>query len=463
MVALQAPPPHSQAARNLIAIEEALQRILAYVDVLPAEEKPLIEALGQVLAEDVTSSIEIPPLDNTAMDGYAVRWADTAGASRQSPRPLRVIGEVAAGYQFEGRVEPGTVVRIMTGAPVPAGADAIVPFEETDEPFEKAPARAREVTATVRVFKEARPGANIRRAAEDVKKGQVIARKGTVLRAAEIGVLASIGRATVRVIRRPVIAVLSTGDELLEPGEPGAGARIYDSNAHSIGALVRRYGGIARLLGIARDTVEALTEKIQEGLHADMLITSAGVSRGDYDVVKDVLAREGQIAFWTVAMKPGKPLAFGYFQKEGRRIPHIGLPGNPVSSMVTFELFGRPAMMKMMGKRDWRRPVVRAIAEDRIENRHDPRVFFARCIVHERDGRYYASLTGEQGSGILTSMMHANALTIIPAEVDVVEPGEEIDVLMLDWSRGEEWGSYLSGGEGGPAEGPAALFSALDG
>jgi molybdopterin molybdotransferase len=432
----------------LISIEEALERILSYADILPAEEKPLIDALGQVLDEDIAATFDIPPLDNTAMDGYAVRAVDTAGATADSPRELRVTGEVAAGYRYEGTVEPGTAVRIMTGAPVPAGADAIVPFEETDEPFERPPAGAGRVQATsVSVFKEARPGANIRRAAEDVQAGQSLVHRGTVLRPSEIGVIASLGRKSVRVIRRPTVAVLSTGDELLAPGEPRADARIYDANAHSVGSLVKRYGGVPRLLGIAKDTVEALTTKIREGLDADMLVTSAGVSRGDYDVVKDVLAREGEIDFWTVAMKPGKPLAFGCFYPDGesgRRVPHIGLPGNPVSSMVAFELFGRPALMKMMGKQDWNRPIVRAIAQERILNRNDPRVFFARCFVTERDGQYYASLTGEQGSGILTSMMRANALTIMPAQKDVVEPGEEIDVLMLDWSRGEEWGSNLA-------------------
>ena len=433
---------------TVIGVDEALERILGYVDVLPSERKPLIEALGQVLAEDITSDFDIPPLDNTAMDGYAVRTKDTTGADADSPIELDVIGEVAAGYEFDGEVRAGTAVRIMTGAPVPSGADAIVPFEETDEPFEKAPSGTRSLAASVRVFKEASAGANIRRAGEDVLAGQVLVSRGTVLRPSEIGVIASVGRAMVTVIRRPIVAVLSTGDELLEPGQSRTGGRIYDSNAHSIGALVRRYGGIPRLLGIAKDTVEALTAKIHEGLAADLLITSAGVSRGDYDVVKDVLMREGEIDFWTVAMKPGKPLAFGSFQANDRRVPHIGLPGNPVSSMVAFDLFGRPAMMKMMGKHDWRRPVVRAIAEERIMNRNDPRLFLARCIVTERDGRYYASLTGAQGSGILTSMVHANALTLIPADIEVVEPGEEIDALMLDWSRGEEWGSYLTGEAG---------------
>jgi molybdopterin molybdotransferase len=426
----------------MITVEEALQRILSYVDILETEEKPLLEVLGQVLAEDVTSGFDIPPLDNTAMDGYAVRAEDTRGASTDSPVGLRVTGEVAAGYVFEGEVAAGTAVRIMTGAPVPAGADAIVPFEETDEPFDKPPERSKQVDATVQVFKEARPGANIRRGGEDLRHGQTAMEKGRVLRSSELGVLASLGRATVKVIRRPVVAVLSTGDELVEAGQPKPPAKIYDANAYSVGALVRRHGGVPRLLGIARDTVEALTEMIHQGLDADMLVTSAGVSRGDYDVVKDVLAREGDIDFWTVAMKPGKPLAFGCFENEGRRVPHIGLPGNPVSSMVTFELFGRPALMKMMGKTSWQRPVVRAVAEEPIVNRGDARRFYARCIVSERDGRYYASLTGPQGSGMLTSMVHANALTVIPPEVDEVRAGEEIDVIMLDWSHGEEWGTH---------------------
>ena len=431
----------------MISVDEALSRILSYVDVLPAEDAPLVEALGQVLDEDITAGFNIPPLDNTAMDGYAVRAADTAGAGPDSPAELRVIGEVAAGYEFAGTVEPGTAVRIMTGAPIPAGGDAVVPFEETDEPFDRAPERSQKLEGTVKVYKAARPGANIRRSGEDLKTGDPVVRRGTVLRPSEIGVIASVGRGTARVIRRPVVAVLSTGDELLEPGQERTGARIYDSNAHSVASLVRRYGGIPRMLGIAKDTVDALTAKIHEGLDAHMLITSAGVSRGDYDVVKDVLAREGEIDFWTVAMKPGKPLAFGCFYPDGeggRRVPHVGLPGNPVSSMVAFELFGRPALMKMMGKQDWRRPRLRAIAEDEIRNANDPRIFFARCIVSERGGKHYARLTGEQGSGMLTSMMRANALTVIPADVDVVQPGDEIEVIMLDWSRGEEWGSFLT-------------------
>jgi molybdopterin molybdotransferase len=377
------------------------------------------------------------------MDGYAVRAADTEGATEGAPRELRVIGEVAAGYLFDGGVGPGEAVRIMTGAPMPAGTDSIVPFEETNEPFEKAPQESRSIAASVQIYKATRPGNNVREAGQDVQKGRTVIRKGTTLRPADIGVIASLGLDRVRVIRRPVVGVLSTGDELLDPGQPREPGKIYDANQYSVAALVERFGGVPMLLGVAKDNIDDLTARVHKGLAADMLVTSAGVSRGDYDIVKDVLAREGKVAFWTVAMKPGKPLAFGVFEKDGRRVPHIGLPGNPVSSMVAFELFGRPAILKMMGKTDYRRPVVRAIAEDRIENVGDPRTYYARCIVAEREGRYYARLTGAQGSGVLTSMARANGLAIIPADVDIVEPGKEIDVLMLDWSRGEEHGSFL--------------------
>ena len=416
----------------MISVEEARERILSFFQRLEPEEKPLLDALGQVLAEDVRATFDIPPLDNTAMDGYAVRAADTAGASESSPVLLRVIGELAAGYVFDGEVAPGTAVRIMTGAPIPRGADAVVPFEETDD-ASAAPefgkfAKGRD---EVRVLKGAASGANIRRAAEDVSAGTPVLPEGSELGPAQIGLLASLGRAAVRVYRRPVVAILSTGDEVIEPGRPLGPGQIYDSNAYSVSAMVTEVGGIPRRLGIAADTVEALTAKLRQGLDADMLITSAGVSRGDYDVVKDVLAKEGQVDFWTVRMRPGKPLAFGAFPSGERRVPHIGLPGNPVSSMITFELFGRPAIYTMLGKSGWERPRVRAIAEERIENA-DARRVYARAILSQRDGRYYASLTGPQGSGILTSMALANALAIVPEDVPAIEPGDEVECIVLD-------------------------------
>ena len=259
----------------MISVEEALERILGYVSVLDTEEKPILDALGQVLAEDVTSPIDIPPLTNTAMDGYAVRAADTDGASEAAPVELKVIGELAAGYIFEGEVGSGEAVRIMTGAPIPQGADAIVPFEETDETARKAPQGMQRLEDTVRVFKAAAVHANLRDAGEDIRGGDVVLTQGRPLKPADIGVLSSVGRANVKVIRRPVVAILSTGDELLQPGQPHQPGRIYDSNAAGLSAAVRDYGGIPKPLGIASDTVEALTARVREGLDADMLVTSA--------------------------------------------------------------------------------------------------------------------------------------------------------------------------------------------
>jgi molybdopterin molybdotransferase len=417
---------------SMISVEEARDRILSFFSRLQPERKPALDALGQVLAEDAVAPFDIPPLDNTAMDGYAVRSADTTEASEASPRELRVVADLAAGYILDTPVGPGEAVRIMTGAPMPPGADAVVPFEETDEPM-RAVGEAPTKGASVRVFKPADMGANIRFRAEDVRESSVVIPAGRVVRASEIGVLASLGLNHVTVHRRPIVAILSTGDEITEPGQPLLPGRIYDANAHSVAGLVRTYGGIPRLLGIARDTVEDLTAKIRAGLDADMLVTSAGVSRGDFDIVKDVLAREGAIDFWTVRMRPGKPLAFGAFNApDGRKVPHLGLPGNPVSSMVSFELFGRPAIFTMLGRTDWQRPVVRAITRDRVINA-DGRRFYARCVVSRGDdGRLYAELTGPQGSGILTSMSAANALAVIPEDVPAANPGDEIDVMMLD-------------------------------
>ena len=419
----------------MISVEEARARILAFVERLEAERVPLLDALGQTLAEDVVAGFDIPPLDNTAMDGYAVRAADTAGASESEPRTLRVIADLAAGYVLETALGAGEAVRIMTGAPVPPGADAIVPFEETDETLREpgeAPARG----GAVGVFKAAAPAANIRRRGEDIRAGRVALEAGRVVRASESGVLASLGHTDVAVHRRPEVAILSTGDEIAPPGGERRPGQIYDANAPGVAALVRAFGGRPRPLGIARDTVDDLTAAIRAGLDADMIVTSAGVSRGDFDVVKDVLAREGAIDFWTVRMKPGKPLAFGAFEApDGRRVPHLGLPGNPVSSMVAFELFGRPAIFRMLGREGWERPVVRAVARDRIVNT-DGRRFFARCIVTTGDdGRRYADLTGPQGSGILTSMSAANGLAVIPEERPRADPGDEIDVMMIDWEH----------------------------
>ena len=419
-----------------LTVEEALEKILGYVDRLSVEEKPLLDSLGQVLADDAVSEFSIPPRDNTAMDGYAVRWDDISTASPNSPINLKVIEELPAGKIAVKNVTEGVAIRIMTGAPMPDGADTIVPFEDTDELDRKSgpgPGGVDEIG----IRKAWKIGSNIRRAGEDVVPGAVIIKAGTVLRPSEVGVLASLGKPTVKVYRKPVVSVLATGDELLEVGEALAPGKIYNSNNYSVAGLVLRYGGVPKVLGIARDNMDSLQSKIAEGVDADMVITSAGVSKGDYDIVKDVLAQEGEIAFWMVKMKPARPLAFGLLKTRDtsgrmREVPHLGLPGNPVSSMIAFEQFGRPALLKMQGKKDLTKPTVKAVMEDSIINT-DGRRIFARAVVTKRNGQYYARTTGPQGSGILTSMSLANGLAIVPEDVESVGAGDLVEVQMLDW------------------------------
>jgi molybdopterin molybdotransferase len=417
----------------MISVEEARERILATVQRLGAEEKPLLDALGQVLSEDAIADFAIPPLANTAMDGYAVVAESTLGASETRPVELRVTGELAAGYVFDGRVEPGTAVRIMTGAPIPAGADAVVPFEETDEAGLSAPRAAGSVDRVVRVLKQAAPGANVRPSGEDVRPGEVVLPRDTILGSAQIGVLASIGHATATVTRRPIVAILSTGDELRRPGEPLGPGQIYDSNAESIAGAVLAAGGVPRPLGIARDTIEDLTAKLRLALSADLVVTSAGVSRGDYDVVKDVLRREGSIGFHTVNMRPGKPLAFGVLRDaaSGREVPHLGLPGNSVSSLVVFELFGRSAIQKLLGKPLTPRREIWATARDRLRM-VDERRFYARVVVEAEGEGYVCRLAGSQSSGVLSALARANGLAVVPENSADVEPGQRVRVMLLD-------------------------------
>jgi len=416
---------------SMISVEEALEKILSYVKVLEPEEKPILDCLGQVLAEDVYSTIDIPPVDNSAMDGFAVRAEDTIGASRSSPKVLPVIGEVAAGSLPDKEVRPGTAIRIMTGAPLPQGANAVVQFEDTDEVARKASGGN---SSRIGVLRQVEKGLNVRRKGEDIAKDALILHKGTVLRPSEIGVLASLGYSTVLVIRRPVVSVLATGDELVDIDQPLPPGKIYNSNSYTIAAQVLRYGGLPKVLGIGRDSIWSLNEKIDEGLDSDMFITSGGVSLGDYDVVKDVLARRGEIALWTVSMKPGKPSTFGVIKNGKRKVLHLGLPGNPVSSMVTFEQFARPAILKMMGKKNLAKPTVQAVIENDIRN-PDGRRIFARVMVMKRGDQYHARLTGPQGSGILTSMAKANGLAIIPEDTREVKAGDMVKVQMLDWSE----------------------------
>ena len=422
----------------MISVEEALDKVLSYIEILEPERKPILDCLGQVLAEDVYSDIDVPPLDNAAMDGYALRAEDTRGASESSPVYLSVVGEVAAGSMPTREVKPGTAIRIMTGAPLPEGADAVVQFENTDEVNRKS---SGDDLSQIGILYQAKKRLNVRGRGEDIAKGNLVLEKGRVLRPQEIGVLASLGHPTALVIRRPIVAILATGDELIAVDQPLAPGKIHNSNTYTIAAEVSRYGGVPKILGIGRDSIQSLTEKIDGGLDADMLITSGGVSKGDYDIVKDVLAEHGEIGFWTVRMKPGKPLAFGIIKKtEGgreKKVPHLGLPGNRVSSMVTFEQFARPAILKMMGKKILAKPVIRAIIENDIVAT-DERRLFARVNVIKRKGQYRASLTGHQGSGILTSMTKANGLAVIPENSKGVKAGDMVEVQMLDWAEEQD-------------------------
>lgn len=416
----------------MISVEQALEKILSYVDVLESEQRPILDSISQVLAEDIYSTIDIPPLDNSAMDGYAVRAEDARGASLKSPRFLRVIDTVMAGSISKHEVEPGTAIRIMTGAPIPKGADAVVRFEDTDK------AERGEASGEIGILTEVKAGTDVRRAGENVTRGSKVLSRGIVIGPAEVGVLASLGRSQVKVIRHPTVAILITGGELVDINQPLPTGKIYDSNTYSVAALVKHYGGIPKILGVALDNEDSLVARLKQGLDADMLITTGGVSIGDYDIVKDVLAKQGEVVFWKVRMKPGKPVAFGRIKGVteagvARNILHLGLPGNPVSVMITFELFARPAILKMMGKKNLAKRSLEAVIEEPIIN-EDGRRIFARAVIEKRGGQYFARLTGPQGSGILTSMTVADGLVIVPEDRPGVEKGDIVQVMMLDWN-----------------------------
>jgi molybdopterin molybdotransferase len=416
----------------MLSVEQAYERIMASFRMLEAEEKPLLDCMGQVLAEDINSPLALPPLANSGMDGYALRHSDIAGASQENPSTLEVIGIVAAGQMPDKTVVPGTAIRIMTGAPVPDGADTVVPFEGTDEVQRK---REGKPLDQVAIYADMPPGCNVRPAGEDVSQGALVLEKGTVVRAAEVGVIASLGMDTVKVIRRPVVAVLATGDELEETGAPLPAGKIYDSNTFSVAASVVASGGVPKILGIARDNLEDLNAKLEATAGADLVVTSAGVSKGDYDIVKEVLNERGEMNFWLVRMRPAKPLAFGHLNGVGgKTIPLLGLPGNPVSAMVAFEMFARPAIRTMLGRTKIPRPMVEGVLTAPIRN-EDGRRVYARVEVELKDGVYRATPTGPQGSNILTSMSRANGLAICPEDLPGKNAGDQVQIIMLDWNE----------------------------
>ncbi|HEX7154869.1 MAG TPA: gephyrin-like molybdotransferase Glp [Thermoanaerobaculia bacterium] len=394
----------------MLTVEEAQRRVLAEVRVIGTERVPLPDALGRILREDVVAPHDVPAADNSAMDGYAVRAEDIAGA----PRSLRVIDDVAAGHLSAKQVEPGTAIRIMTGALLPEGADTVVQVELTDGG-----------TDIVEVREALPRGANVRSRGEDMRAGALLVGRGTPLHAAELGVLATAQRAVVEVARRPVVAILSTGDELVEIDEPRAFGKVVNSNAYALAALVTEAGGIPLRLPIVRDTREATVAAFASALEADFIVSSGGVSVGAYDFVKDALQELGaETLFWKVAMKPGKPVVFSRLRER----LCFGLPGNPVSSMVSFLLFVLPALRKCMGQeRNVFPPTVHARVTAALKGAPDRRVY-ARVRVIAREGELLAEPMRAQGSGVSTSMLQANGLAMLEASV---EGGATVAVLLV--------------------------------
>ena len=404
----------------MLSVHEASARIMAGVAPLPPERVPLLDALGRVLAGAIDAPITVPPWDNSAMDGYAVRAQDIAGASAERPVELVVTETVAAGGFATGAVSSGTAIRIMTGAPLPAGADTVVRVEDTDGGV-----------ARVRIRDDRDASRNVRARGEDFHHGARLLEAGAALGPAQIGVLASIGASAVSVHRRPRVAILGSGDELVDLDafhEVREGKKIASSNNYTLHAMIRAAGGVPTNLGIARDDPADLRSHLERAAGCDLLVTTAGISVGEFDYIRDVLRDIGAaMDFWKVRMRPGAPLGFGALGG----MPWIGLPGNPVSTMVTFELFVRPVLLRMLGHTQcFRRPVPVVVEEPvRIGARL---VHFLRAVVTPRDdGTLGARLTGPQGSGILTSMIRANALLVVPLERPVVEPGEALTALPL--------------------------------
>ena len=375
-------------------------------------------SLDRVLAEEVKSPLALPPWDNASMDGYAVRAADVRGASASAPVTLPVSGTIAAGGDVPATLAPGTAVRIMTGAPVPSGADSVVRVEDTDGGTER-----------VRITADRDAGRNIRPRGEDIAAGAVVVRRGTALRPAHLGVLASVGRAEVPVHRRPRVAILSSGDELVDVdrfADVLAGRRIVSSNEYTIEAAVRAAGAVPVSLGTAPDDPIEIRKRLS-GLDCDLLLTTGGVSVGAFDYTKRVLEElGGTLTFWRAKIRPGAPIGFG----ELRGTPWIGLPGNPVSALVTFELFARPVLRKMQGHPGWYRRPVRVVLEAPVSITA-PLTHFLRGVVTPGPDGLRARLTGPQGSGLLTSMAAANALLVIPPSRTSIQAGESVDALML--------------------------------
>ena len=403
----------------LITVAEHLARVLSVVQPLAPLQLGLMDAHGCVLTEDVVAPAPLPAFDNSSMDGYAVRAADVAAAREGSPVVLPVTGDVAAGPASPLRVQPGVCVRIMTGAMMPAGADAVVPVEWTDGGV-----------AQVAISRAPAVGANVRGIGEDVAAGETVLTDGTYLGAVQVGLAAAVGRSRVLVRPRPRVVVVSTGSELTEAGQPLTPGRIYDSNSLALTAAAIEAGAIAYRVGIVPDDPRRLAATLEDQLvRADLLVTSGGVSVGAYDVVKEVLSRLGTVGFDKVAMQPGMPQGFGTIGPDST--PVFGLPGNPVSALVSFEAFVRPALRKMLGATPIERPKVRAVTTKALTSSPGKRSFL-RVALEVKKGAYVVTPVSGPGSHLLAGLSRANALAVIPEDVEKVPVGEPVDVLVLE-------------------------------
>ncbi len=396
----------------MLKFGKALKIVLRAAKPIETEWVVISRAHRRVLAEDVIAGNNIPYTDNSAMDGYAVNTDDL----KSVPRELPVVGVVACGKSVNRRLRRCEAMAIMTGAPIPAGCDGVVPVEDTE-------AITSEI---VRILRKIKPGKNVRYSGEDVKKGQVVLKRGTPVGAAELGMLASVGRKRARVFRKPAVAILVTGNEIIGPGERLRPGKVRDINTYSLCGLVEKFGGVPLPLGIAGDEKIKLLKKMRKGLNSDVMIISGGVSMGRFDFVREALTSLGyRERFWKVAMKPGMPISFGHIG----RLPVFGLPGNPVSSMVSFLEFVRPLMMKLVG-RATDLPEISAFLRTPIVKR-DNRRHFLRVKLDYRNNKYFASLTGPQGSGILKSMIECDGIAVIPENAKSLKVGNRVTVQLV--------------------------------
>ncbi len=410
----------------MIKVKTALQIILNSIkENLGSEEVALLDSLDRILSIDIPATSNLPAFDNSAMDGYCLKAKDTKKASRKNPKVLSVIEDVPAGYVAKRKVADNEAIRIMTGAPLPFGADSVVMVEFTQKIEDE-----KQKSERVRIFKEVKRGENIRRSGEDVKKGQRVLLKGCFIRPQELGMLAALGIQKIKAMKRPRVGILATGDELASIKEKKlANGKIRNSNSFILSGQITKCGAIPVDLGIAKDTKNKVRNKIERGLnkHLDMLLVLGGISVGDYDLVKVVLSKLGmKMKFWRVAMRPGKPLAFGLL----KGIPVFGLPGNPVSSTITFEEFVRPALLKMQGAKNLFRPGVWAILTEEFAKKKGLR-YFIRAKVKNKNGLFFAHPTGSQGSGLISSLVLADGIMVVPEEIEYLKKGQKVYVQLL--------------------------------